>query len=222
MSRSLVFLADSTSDLGDQDWAMGFCQKALELPATVGDSRNLSLALGTMGKILARHGQPGRAVEFFNRGRELDRQAGHMQGIAAHSVWLAHAARAQADHAQATVLYTETLALFRQVGDLGGFACCLEGLALIAAAEDRPDRAARLIGAATGILDAAGRVVPPADKAQGLELVVPSEHVWATKCSPQQPPAVARYPLARYTTMRCRTGAHRLRYRAATVARWRV
>src|SRR5438128_6422259 len=51
------------------------------------------------------------------------------------------------------------------------FACCLEGLALIAAAEDRPDRAARLIGAATGILGAAGRVVPPADKAQGLELV---------------------------------------------------
>ena len=65
------------------------------------------------------------------------------------------------DHGAAQVLYEEALMLLKDVDDRWWIAWCLEGMAEVAVAQRRPERAARLFGAAESLRDAIGAPRPP-------------------------------------------------------------
>jgi hypothetical protein len=58
----------------------------------------------------------------------------------------------------------ESLALFRTGDAKLGIACCLVGFAVVASTDGQPERAARLLGAAVGLLDIIKADLAPADR----------------------------------------------------------
>jgi hypothetical protein len=58
----------------------------------------------------------------------------------------------------------------RGIGNKAAVAGCLDGLAQIAAAEGRPERAARLFGAADAITNSTGEAVPLANRAEYAQI----------------------------------------------------
>ena len=75
-------------------------------------------------------------------------------------------ARDQGDYGAAWVLFEESLAIFRELGNKLGIAQNLEGLAAVAVAQAQSERAARLFGAAEGLREVIGAPLPSADRAE--------------------------------------------------------
>ncbi len=75
-----------------------------------------------------------------------------MRGTALYN--LAQMALARGDHATAARMLKEGVTPSEQVGQRGGIAYLLEGLAAVAEAQDEAERSARLFGAAEGLLRA--------------------------------------------------------------------
>src|SRR5262249_27791186 len=84
---------------------------------------------------------------------------------------LGNMARKQGDYAAARPLYNQSLALKRQMGDISGTPSALETLAEITARQGQPERAARLLGAAEGLREAAGAPLPPYEQAPFDKLI---------------------------------------------------
>jgi non-specific serine/threonine protein kinase len=74
---------------------------------------------------------------------------------------LARGAWLQRDYRRSADLFGEGLALSRELGDKEGAAACLEGIAALAALQGQSGRAARLLGAAEALLEAAGATLSP-------------------------------------------------------------
>jgi hypothetical protein len=70
----------------------------------------------------------------------------------------------QGDPVQAATCFAEGLALSREIGYRYGIAFNLAGMAGVAAAGGRPERSARLFGAAQALFDAMGQVVELVDR----------------------------------------------------------
>lgn len=70
----------------------------------------------------------------------------------------------RADPKGAAEFFEQSLRLSLEVGHRHNIACCLAGLAEVAAATKRPERAAGLFGAADALLDAIGAVLDPVDR----------------------------------------------------------
>ena len=85
---------------------------------------------------------------------------GGKRGIAYMLRLTGHAVRLQGDMGRATGLYRESLALFRETGDKWTATECVEGLALIAAAQEKHERAARLFGVAEAARETFGITTP--------------------------------------------------------------
>jgi tetratricopeptide (TPR) repeat protein len=76
----------------------------------------------------------------------------------AWALWgLGHVALAEGRAEEAWQLHTQALRLFQMVGYQRGLICVIEGLAGLAAAQARPERAARLCGAAQALRVSTGR-----------------------------------------------------------------
>jgi hypothetical protein len=79
---------------------------------------------------------------------------------------LGHVALHQRDYARATMLFSEALGLAGQLMYKLGIAEYLAGLGGVAAAEERHQRATRLLGAAHEVLSFLGALLRPPDRAE--------------------------------------------------------
>ena len=79
---------------------------------------------------------------------------------------LGEVAHAQGNLEEATARYRESLAIRRDLGLRPGIAHALEGVAQLAAARGRPERALRLGGAAAALRAATGARRPPVERAR--------------------------------------------------------
>jgi hypothetical protein len=103
-------------------------------------------------------------------------QVGKLSGIAETQNRLGHARCAAGDIRRAEAAYVASLQLERTLGNKQGTASGLAGLAEVAFAQGLPERAARLLGAATQALASVGAVplpLPPRLRTE-QEQVVPS------------------------------------------------
>jgi hypothetical protein len=71
---------------------------------------------------------------------------------------------AQGDLAQAIACFVESLTLSWEESNLRDIAYCLEGLAGVASAQARPERAARLFGAAAALRELINHPLPPVSR----------------------------------------------------------
>src|SRR5215213_2468149 len=96
----------------------------------------------------------------------LSRDKEHAWGIARTLASLGSVECEAGEYARASRLYEYSLELGRQMGLSHTILVCLEGLARVAVAQGRMERAARLCGAAAALREDKGWPLPPAKRAE--------------------------------------------------------
>jgi predicted ATPase len=109
-----------------------------------------------LGTALLLQGQKEEAAVRFEQGLQLARQLGYLPGIYNALFNLAQLALALQNFPSAQAQFKESSVISQQMGDWANVAYCLDGLATVAGATGQAATAARLLGAAQGLLDAIG------------------------------------------------------------------
>jgi tetratricopeptide (TPR) repeat protein len=124
------------------------------------------LRRAVLGQVASIEGDYTVARVLFQASLAIVRELWDKRGIADALNNLGFVAERQGHYARAHSLLEESLAISRELADKLGTAHDLEGLARLASAEEQPDRAARLFGAAEALRNAIGAALPPAARAE--------------------------------------------------------
>jgi len=161
---SLGSLANVAGDRGDHERAKRLYEEGLALSRRLGDARPLGAYLNSLGYEFLLEGNLEKAAELNEEAAMLFRKQGRRGDLQYVLVNLGWIALLQRDHERAEDLYQESLVLCRELGDRLTASESLEGLACTAGAEGDTERAARLIGAAEELHEAAGYQPAPRDR----------------------------------------------------------
>jgi tetratricopeptide (TPR) repeat protein len=150
----LADLGDIAMLQGDFERARRLLEQSLALRS--GPNPNARMGLGrtlaSLGRLAVRENDLRQAESWFRESRlrsaEWDPE-GRQTGWSTEG--LAETMRRKGDHAQARRYFAEALRIFHNLRDEDSAADCLEGLALVAAAEGQTERAARLRGMSEGL-----------------------------------------------------------------------
>jgi tetratricopeptide (TPR) repeat protein len=133
----------------------------------LGDKGGCAEILNQLGELTRYQGEYGHAAIYYAESlalwQELGDRGGWIALVRNNQGWLAHI---QGDEDLACALLAESLALAHQIADQNVIAWCLAGLGLVAIAQGRAERAARLLGAAKAPFDATGSLTDPFDRAE--------------------------------------------------------
>jgi hypothetical protein len=129
-------------------------EESLQLARTVGDPWLLSQAVYTLAVAASLTGDSATAQRLFDESISLMRKVGDRWGLTYSLVGLSSEYLRGGRIDEAELLLSESMALAREIASTTGTAIVLMGYAGLAAARSNPTRAARLIGAADGIMAA--------------------------------------------------------------------
>ena len=124
----------------------------------------LNMGLGIGARFQGRYDV---AMRHFEEGLRIFKHIGHKGMVAAMTSEVAHTKRALGNYAEAKQTYYETIKVFQDYGNRPSVAHQLECFAMIAVAEEEPQRAAKLFGAAEAIREMTGH--KPTDEEQAEE-----------------------------------------------------
>jgi tetratricopeptide (TPR) repeat protein len=150
---------------GDHEKANALHEDALARFRELDDTSAIATVLNNLGVTADDRGDLDRARQLYEEALELQRKSGDTQSIAIYLGNLGEVARDQGDMAGASAYYRESLHLWDQLKDRWNITATLDGMASLAIAAGQPDRAARLLGAAAGLRDAAGAALPANERA---------------------------------------------------------
>jgi predicted ATPase/class 3 adenylate cyclase len=153
-AAALTELASTALAQGDHAAGLGLLAEARPLWQAVGDRSGGAWLLELAGDVARARGDLPRAAALYEESLATWRELGSRQHAALLLRQLGQVATRQDAPERATALLRTSLAELLEVGDRAGIALCLVGLA--AAAERRPIRAARLLGAAEARCEALG------------------------------------------------------------------
>ena len=159
-----VNLADLLARHGEPAEADALYARAIENFRDLGDTWGTAEATARLARAARRRGDSDLARTHFEQARDLYRQIADGRGEARMLVGLGDLADEAGDAATAEDLYRTALTLRHRLGDRIGTAAALERLA--GAAADRPDRAARLIGASMALREAIGAPLSAGGRAE--------------------------------------------------------
>jgi predicted ATPase/DNA-binding SARP family transcriptional activator len=166
----LAGTADSLSSLGmvasyrqDHDAADRIWSEALAAYEAQADLWGIGRALNNLGDLAVYRGEYAVAQERLTKSVGVFRELKSTLGESISLINLGRAAFLLGDTAQAAGFFRDSLALKVALADKEGIAWNLEGLAGVASALKRPERAARLYGAAAALREAIGIPVPGPD-----------------------------------------------------------
>jgi DNA-binding CsgD family transcriptional regulator/tetratricopeptide (TPR) repeat protein len=150
---------------GSSAEARSLFEEALAVSRALGDRAWEGRVLNKLARLVFYEGDYAAArdlhEESLARGRDVDNTWDI--GIALGD--LGDVSHALGDEAAARELYAESLALWQELGDERGIAQSLEGFATVAAAESRPERAVRLLGAARAMRERIDEASSPSRRA---------------------------------------------------------
>jgi len=167
ISNALALLGSFALAGGAEDEATTYFTEsyvAAKRAKDAGDTHQISLALLNLGELARKRGDVARATEFLEEALADVRAIDMTWGIANILTLLGHLARQQQDYELAKVRYRESLALYHRLGNATYIAWCLEGIAAVACAEGRYERATRLCAAAAALRVAAQTPLPPTEQ----------------------------------------------------------
>jgi len=172
VSASLRELGFVAYEREDYERAVCLQERSLDLAREFGTSFDVVWSLRALADGVRGQGDLGRARMLLEEGLALARGTENAWGIARTLVSLASVEYEAGDHARATRLYAEALELGgRRMGLNHATLLCLEGLARVAGAQGRMERAAWLIGAAAALREGKGWPLPPATRAEQERIV---------------------------------------------------
>ncbi len=143
--------------LGQNQYEEGlaFLEESVNLNLKLGRKRAAGAMLGYAATVPLAQGDLAQARRLAERALSLSRASKGARDVVYVGLHpMAAVARAEGDHERAAQLLEESLMLSVEIGDESNVAYCLEGLAAVAAFEDKLERAARLWGAAEALLEA--------------------------------------------------------------------
>lgn len=159
MALSLLVFPALAANEGER--AAGLAEESLAKAREAGDPWLIAFCLHLIGNVARRRGDLERAVTLFRESLALIRPVGDEWMITLLMLNLGGGAQGQGDYESAELAYQECLTMSQDQKDRRGMAWCFECLAEVAAARNCPQRGARLMGAAEGLLDSIGASWPP-------------------------------------------------------------
>lgn len=165
IARSLDGLAWVANDVGDFSTGHALHEESLAIAREVGDRRGIALALSGLGYVASVRRDHAEARTLAEESLAIMRALGDRREVARTLAHLGAVAVDQEDHARARGLLAESLAIARELGDPRVVIDGLETSAYLAVAVGRPDRAARLQGAAEALRDTIGVALSPSERA---------------------------------------------------------
>ena len=161
---SLINLADLAARQGNNSEADELYAESIQTFEALGDQWGVAQATSRLALVSRRRGDFGAARARYNDAMGIYRRLGDRRAEARMLAGLGDVAAHEGDHAGAAAVYRESLALRSQLGDRAGVASMLERLAGVA--DGAPERAARLIGMATGLRESIGAPLSAAPAAE--------------------------------------------------------
>ena len=131
----------------------------------VNDEVSAVLPLAALGFTVCLLGDQPRATELCEQAVSVAREAGTTGRLTLALIYRGQVANIQGEARRAAEVFQEGLQLAREWDSAWGMAECLEGLAVSAASEAQPERAARLLGSAARLRETIGAPVHPVDRA---------------------------------------------------------
>ncbi len=173
VSNVLQHLGKAALALGDLERAEAAAEESVQLARETGIRPLLALSLSQLGLLAWERGDDMRAESLLIEARAVARQAGSHREAAVVLVTLGFLAVLRDDACQASQRLREAAAEARAPADPWTLVGVLEGCAALAARE-RPERAARLWGAAREFLEALGGEREPMEQAAYASAVAPA------------------------------------------------
>jgi tetratricopeptide (TPR) repeat protein len=136
---------------GDYERAVRLNEQSLSLAREFNTSFGIAYTLFTLADAVLARGDASRAVTLLEESLALFQGLEHTWGMAQTLTRLGSMACEAGEDARASKLYGESLELVRQWGLSPYAVVSLEGLARVAVVRNRPERAARLCGAAEAL-----------------------------------------------------------------------
>jgi len=138
-------------------------EEGLTVAREVGQRWVISETLLRLAQVPEDQGDDLAAQCLYEESLAIRQQMGDEAAIAAIHHKLGELAEKRGDYATSRSLYGESLTIRLRSGDERCIAHCLEGFARLSRAQARPERAARLFGAAEALREAASVPKPPRD-----------------------------------------------------------
>ena len=149
IARALWLLGTNTLAVGDIAQAHTFIDEGMTVARTAGDRVGEALHLRLSGMLQRSCGEPQRAIPFFDASIALWRALGARDELCNDLGELALTVGHLGDTARARELWAEVLPLAHEIGEAWQVAMVSGGARGVGpACEDRPELAARLLGAA--------------------------------------------------------------------------
>jgi len=139
-------------------------ESALATREALDDRRGLASTLNGLGELARAAGRLDEAAERYERALALCREMDDRRCIAGIEHNLGHVALRRGRYDEARARFAASLAVYAELEHRGGIALGLYGLAGAADGRGRAADAARLMGAADALAEAAGLVHGPADR----------------------------------------------------------
>ena len=148
IATTLCSFGTITALQGDLAQAVVYVQEGLALARKLGDKGLIALAVQNLGYYAALQGDLAQAEAYAQEGLSLARELGDRMSLilALHS--LGYRSTVKGDLTQAAAYFQEGFSLAEEIGDETLVGLHLVGMGELAVAEGRPERAARLFGAA--------------------------------------------------------------------------
>ena len=163
VADSLTALGRVALARGDRDTARTLHGQGLAERRRVGDRPGMPASLSALAELARLDGDPATAVALLEEALTVATELDDRHCVTAALLHLARLARDEGDPARADALYRRAMPTGAEEGDIpstGSTATWLEGLGAIAVGDGRPDRAARLLGAADALRQAIGTPLP--------------------------------------------------------------
>ena len=164
VAKTLGALGRHLSQLSQYEKAKSLLAESLRLSREIGDKRGIASNLNYLGELARLNADYKRAETLYEESLALSRELGDDPRVISPTHNLGHIAQHQGDYERARVRFEEALVTAQAVGSDDAIAHCLAGLAGVCGATKRPDRAARLFGAAEAIHQAIGARMQTADR----------------------------------------------------------
>lgn len=149
---------------GDRIRARTLLEEAVTRARAGDDERVAAMAVNNLGDLALTEGDYNGAMPLFEESLAVLRARGDTANVARSLFNIGAAALMTGRLGEARTRFAESLVLGREAGDKEDLAWCLLGMAGVVVAHGDGERAARLVGAAVGLVEAFGAALKPFER----------------------------------------------------------
>jgi predicted ATPase len=166
LATTKVHMGNAALGMGDTTKALTYLEQAHILSQEINEKWLITFVLNNYGEVSRVLGEYDQARTYYEQSEALLREMGDKGELARLVHNLGYVALHKGDLNQARTLFRESLAMFLKLSNQRGIAECLAAMAGLWAEEGKFEASARMLGAASALLDQTGGSWWPADRVE--------------------------------------------------------